>query len=121
MKQPRNPEIISISFDRAYYILEAKGPARITKGTGTEYIIEAYTMTSSKLPAVPVIRVKPRSGFTYIRYAYIHADCWGDDVTCQGSRVEDIYKGKQNIYTWLEENSKGDPDTYPEKEITSFL
>ena len=63
-------------------------------------------MTGGKLPAVPVIRVKPRSGFTYIRYAYIHTDCWGDDVTCQGSRVEDIYKGKQNIYTWLEENTR---------------
>ena len=106
MKQPRNSEIMSISFDRAYHILKEKGPARITTGTGTEYIVEAYSMTEGKLPAVPVIRVQPRSGFTYIRYAYIHTDCWGDDVTCQGSRVEDIYKGKQNIYTWLEKNAR---------------
>ncbi len=106
MKQPRNLEIMSISFDRAYHILKAKGPARITTGTGTECIVEAYSMTEGKLPAVPIIRVHPRSGFTYIRYAYIHTDCWGNDVTCQGSRVEDIYKGKQNIYTWLEENAR---------------
>jgi len=115
MEKLRSSEIMSFSFDRAYHVLEEKGPARVISGTGVEYTIEASAMTKGKLPVVPVIRVQPRSGFKYIRYTNIHADCWGNDVTCQGSRVEDIYRGKNNIYRWLEENTPDNPDTIPKK------
>ena len=80
----------SISFDKAFQILKANGPARITSSRGTRYTVEAWTMRDGN----PAIRAHPGSG-----YIYVHSDCWGKDITCQGTRAGGIYNGTDNIYT----------------------
>lgn len=80
-------------FDRAFRILQLKGPALITSSRGTEYVVKAWIMRNGK----PAILASPKSGCIYI-----HDDCWGKNITCQGTRAGGIYNGENNIYSWLE-------------------
>lgn len=85
-------ETLPISFHEAFQILQLKGPAQVISSRDTVYTVEAWTMRDGK----PAIRARPRRG-----YIYVHFDCWGKDITCQGTRAGGIYNGKNNIYTWL--------------------
>ena len=80
------------SFSEAFRILQLNGPARVISSRDTVYTVEAWTMRDGN----SAIRARPGSG-----YIYIHSNCWGKDVTCQGTRAGGIYNGKKNIYTWL--------------------
>jgi len=82
-----------ISFDNAFRLLQLKGPARVVSSRNTEYTVEAWTMRNGK----QAIRAMPKSGIIYI-----HSDCWGNDITCQGTRAGGIYNGEDNIFKWLE-------------------
>jgi len=80
------------SFGEAFRILQLNGPARVISSRDTVYTVEAWTMRDGK----SAIRARPGSG-----YIYIHSNCWGKDITCQGTRAGGIYNGKNNIYIWL--------------------
>lgn len=83
---------LPFSFSEAFRILQLNGPARVISSRDTVYTVEAWIMRDGNL----AIRARPGSG-----YIYIHSNCWGKDVTCQGTRAGGIYNGKNNIYTWL--------------------
>jgi|GEM_PF-1347066 len=85
----------SISFDNAFHILQLKGPARIISSRGTKYDVEAWIMRDGK-PSIRTKLAPPKMG-----YIYIHSDCWGNDLTCNGVRAGGIYHGEENIYSWL--------------------
>jgi len=106
MEKPQDQLNPPISFEEAYEVLKDQGPARVTSALGTVYTVDAYSMPRDKGRKEQIIRVNPRSGFTYIRHVYIHADCWGNDLTCQGIRVEEIYTGDPGIFAWLEDRRK---------------
>ena len=89
------------TFEEAYGILKAEGPAKIRSTLGMVFTLDAYETGPGHQEKKHLIRVNPRSGFRYIRYAYIHPDCWGKHQTCQGVRVEDLYRGSSSIYSWL--------------------
>ncbi len=100
---PRYPEdmkeVSSFSFEEAFQILQLNGPAKIISSRGTIYGVEAWRMRDGK----HAIRAKlspPSKG-----YIYIHADCWGKDITCNSTRAGGIYNGRDNIYDWLNKNS----------------
>jgi hypothetical protein len=92
--QQRSNHTIDFSFNDAYQLLQQFGPAHVISSRGTKYTIEAWTMRNGD----PVIRAKPGSGVIYI-----HHDCWGKDITCQGTRAGGIYNGEKNIFVWLKE------------------
>ncbi len=85
-------EAAPFSFSEAFRILQLNGPARVISSRDTVYTVEAWTMRDGN----SAIRARPGSG-----YVYIHSNCWGKDVTCQGTRAGGIYNGKKNIYAWL--------------------
>lgn len=86
-----------LSFPDAYQLLRQHGPALVISSRGTKYNVEAWTMRNGD----HVIRAKPSSGIIYI-----HQDCWGKDVTCQGTRAGGIYNGEKNIFRWLLEQKQ---------------
>ncbi|ABS55420.1 hypothetical protein Mboo_0902 [Methanoregula boonei 6A8] len=104
MEQLQDAAFLPFSFEEAYEVLKNQGPAQVTSALGTVYTIDAYSRPQDKGTEEQIIRVHPRSGYTYIRHVYIHPDCWGSDLTCQGVRVEDIYNGKPGIFAWLKDH-----------------
>ena len=90
----------SIPFDEAFRILKVKGPAQITSSIGTKYTIKAWIISKGIRKNEPVILAHPAGGGNI----YIHADCWGMDFTCQGTRAGGIYNGTDNIFAWLNNN-----------------
>ena len=101
-KPPKQHEVMGkalLSFEDAFQLLQLKGPARIISSRGTVYDVEAWRMRNGK-QAIRVKLASPSNG-----YIYIHADCWGKDITCQNTRAGGIYNGKNNIYTWLKDYS----------------
>ncbi len=92
-------EMVSFSFEDAFRILQLKGPARIISSRGTLYIVEAWEMRNGR-QAIRAKLAPPSNG-----YIYIHADCWGKDITCQNTRTGGIYNCENNIYTWLKDYS----------------
>jgi len=94
-KQQRNYQASApFSFDDAFQLLQQKGPAHVISSRGTKYTVEARIMRNGNT----AIRAQPGSG-----YIYIHADCWGKDITCQGTRAGGIYNGENSIYIWLKD------------------
>jgi hypothetical protein len=67
-----------------------KGPGKALSSKGTEYRIEAK---NHKIVAFP------KSG-----RITIHEDCWGKNITCQGTRAGGIYNGPYSIYDWYRDN-----------------
>jgi hypothetical protein len=82
----------TISFSDMYTMLERKGPGRAISSKGTKYSIEAQNGN---------IVAFPRSG-----RITIHQDCWGNSLTCQGTRAGGIYNGPYSIYDWYNEAAK---------------
>lgn len=79
------------TFDQVYNLLMLRGPGRAESIRGTIYRIEAIDGN---------IVAFPRSG-----KVIIHQDCWGENITCQGTRAGGIYNGPYDICDWFQENS----------------
>ena len=71
--------------------LEIDKTLKIISNRGTEYMIEARNGN---------ILAFPKSG-----RITIHEDCWGKNITCQGTRAGGIYNGLNSIYDWYKENN----------------
>ena len=78
------------SFAEVYDLLLRKGPGLAVSSRQTRYRIEAI---SGNIVAFP------KSG-----RVTIHADCWGNNVTCQRTRAGGIYNGPYSIHDWYREN-----------------
>lgn len=78
------------SFSEVYELLTRKGPGKSVSSRGTNYRIEAKNGN---------IVAYPSSGSVII-----HPDCWGDDITCKGTRAGGVYNGPHSIYDWFEDN-----------------
>jgi hypothetical protein len=74
------------TFKQVYDLLKLKGPGRTESSRGTIYRIEALNGN---------IVAFLRSG-----RVTIHQDCWGENITCQGTRAGGIYNGPYSIYNW---------------------
>ena len=83
------------TFDEVFGLLVARGPARVVSSIGTNYTVTAKIARDG----VPTIIAKPRSG--EIR---IHPDCWGEALTCKGTRAGGIYYGSPSIFNWYFEH-----------------
>ena len=78
------------TFSQVYKLLQSKGPGRTLSTRGTTYRIEARNGN---------ILGFPRSG-----RVTIHPYCWGQAITCQGTRAGGIYNGPYSIYDWYRAN-----------------
>jgi len=80
------------SFNQVYQLLQVKGPGRAVSSRGTEYRVEAKDGS---------ILAFPRKG-----RVTIYRDCWGESITCQGTRAGGVYNGPYSIYDWYRDNLK---------------
>jgi hypothetical protein len=78
-----------IKFFEMYDLLVKKGPGNAISSKGTKYRIEAIK---------DAIVAFPRKG-----RIVVHNDCWGQSLTCQGSRAGGIYNGPYSIFDWYNE------------------
>jgi hypothetical protein len=78
------------TFDQVYRALQQHGQASIVSSKGT-----LYQVTAEMRRGLQVIIARPRRG-----EVRVHADCWGDDITCQGTRAGGIFNGSPSIYDW---------------------
>ena len=65
----------------------------MTSSLGTEYSVTAVVARDGRKTLI----ARPRSG-----QVRIHADCWGDDLTCQRTRAGGVYNGSPSLYDWFE-------------------
>ena len=86
---------MKIPFQKVYDCLTQQGPAEVISSRGTTYKVKAGTITRGEREGEKVIKAYPRSGCVYI-----HADCWGDNITCQKTRAGGVYNGEYSIYDW---------------------
>jgi hypothetical protein len=84
------------TFGQVIARLQAAGSATVVSSRGT-----TYTVTTKVTDSGPVIIARPRRN--EIR---VHEDCWGDDITCQGTRAGGIYNGAPSIYDWFDANGR---------------
>jgi hypothetical protein len=82
------------TFQQVYDCLKKHGPARVTSSRGTSYEVHAEWRKNQ-----PVIVGYPRTG-----EVRIHKDCWGQDITCQGTRAGGIFNGNPSIYDWYKKH-----------------
>lgn len=90
MKSIKKNNSNSITFEEVYNLLIKKGEGRVISSRGTVYRIEARNGN---------IICFPKSG-----RITIHSDCWGENLTCQGTRAGGIYNGEYSIYHWFNDN-----------------
>jgi hypothetical protein len=83
-----------MTFDQAYQCLTQYGPATIHTLSGTTYTVTARTLSKGERAGERAIIAKPRSGAIYI-----HADCWRQEVTCQGTYAH-LYDGPDGLLAW---------------------
>jgi hypothetical protein len=86
---------ITASFDQVFRCLSARGTARVVSSRGTEYTVSAEDRDGRK-----TIVGRPRSG-----EVRVHADCWGRDMTCEGTLAGGLFNGAPSIYDWYRQNS----------------
>jgi len=79
-----------MTFENVYKLLERKGDGKAISSRGTVYKLEARNDR---------IYAYPRSG----NY-YVCSGCWGQDITCNGSRAGGIYSGEYTIFDWYTDN-----------------
>lgn len=84
------PNGIRPTFAQVYRCLQTHGPARVVSTRGTPYQVTAEVQAGRQ-----TIVGRPRRGAVAI-----HADCWGGDLTCQGTRAGGIFNGSPSIYDW---------------------
>ena len=76
------------SFDEVWQCIRTRGEFRVISSRGTPYVVTADVSKGRR-----VLLARPRSGVVYV-----HADCFGDDLTCQGTRAGGIYHGSPSIW-----------------------
>lgn len=83
-----NPRIPTFSdvFER----LQTYGPACVVSIRGTTYRVTAEIVIGTK-----TIVGRPRSGAVRV-----HEDCWGERLTCQGTRAGGLFRGSPSIFDW---------------------
>jgi len=79
------------TFDAAYACLLAYGPAEVVSSRGTSYVVTAEQERTGR----QVIIARPGEG-----QVRIHENCWGEDITCQGTRAGGVYNGSPSIWDW---------------------
>jgi len=79
-----------MTFDKIYALLQQKGGGKAVSSRGTLYKVEARDGN---------IVCFPKSG-----RVTIHRDCFGQDITCQGTRAGGVYNGEYTIYDWYRDN-----------------
>jgi Family of unknown function (DUF6308) len=77
------------SFDDIWACILGRGTFRAVSTRGTEYRVTAQTNRAGQR----VLVARPASGAIYV-----HADCFGQDITCQGTRAGGIYKGSPSVW-----------------------
>jgi len=82
------------TFEQVYVRLRERGPARVLSSRATEYTVMADFRGGRE-----TIVACPRRG-----EVRVHADCWGDAITCQGTRAGGIYNGDPSIYDWYRQS-----------------
>jgi hypothetical protein len=78
------------SFHDVYRCLEKHGSAAVRSSRGTNYRVYPEWRKGE-----PAIVGYPRSG-----EVVVHEDCWGDPLTCRGTRAGGIFHGNPSIYDW---------------------
>lgn len=100
------------SFIDVYLKLISKNQAKVVSSKGTQYTVKAGTLTKGRRKGEKAIIANLRSG-----KIYIHQDCWGQDLTCQGTRASGLYEGNFSLFDWYHTE---EPDQDP-KEISTSL
>jgi NAD(P)H-dependent flavin oxidoreductase YrpB (nitropropane dioxygenase family) len=80
------------TFSQVFRCLQENGPAHVVSTIGTSYQVIAETQVRD---GRQVIVGRPGGG-----QVRVHEDCWGDDITCQGTRAGGIFNGSPSIYDW---------------------
>ena len=80
------------SFNEVFDRVRGAGEARVTSSIGTDYRVSAVVSRDGRRTLV----ARPAGG-----QVRIHADCWGDALTCQGTRAGGVYNGSPSIYDWF--------------------
>jgi len=83
-------ETTTPSFRQVYDLLSRKGSGLVISSRGMSYRLQAKN---------DAILAFPQSG----RVA-VHEDCWGEKMTCQGTRAGGLYNGEYSIYDWYRDN-----------------
>jgi len=79
------------SFEQVFDCLRRNSPARCVSSRGTQYEVRVKNISGRD-----TIVAYPRQG-----RVCIHSDCWGQAITCQGTRAGGIYNGNPSIYDWF--------------------
>jgi hypothetical protein len=77
------------SFEDVWGCIQSRGRFVAVSTRGTEYRVTAETNRAGQ----KVLVARPASGDVYV-----HADCFGDDITCQGTRAGGIYNGRPSVW-----------------------
>jgi Family of unknown function (DUF6308) len=77
------------SFEDVWGCIQSRGTFVAVSTRGTEYRVTAETDRAGE----EVLVARPRSGAVYI-----HANCFGHDITCQGTRAGGIYNGSPSVW-----------------------
>jgi uncharacterized protein DUF6308 len=76
-------------FEDVWACIQSRGTFVAVSTRGTEYRVTAETNRAGQ----KVLVARPGSGAVYV-----HADCFGDDITCQGTRAGGIYNGSPSVW-----------------------
>jgi hypothetical protein len=77
------------SFKDIWACIHGRGTFKVVSTRGTLYRVTAETNRAGQ----KVLVARPGSGAVYV-----HADCFGDDITCQGTRAGGIYNGSPSVW-----------------------
>jgi hypothetical protein len=92
-----------VTFKDIYDCLVDHGPATVVSSVGTQYEVTAQPTTKGKNKGVETIIGQLPSGRPNDAVR-IHADCWGEDKTCAGTRAGGLLNGKPSLYDWYAEH-----------------
>jgi hypothetical protein len=85
---PVQPSGARLSFDHAWDCVERRGGFRVVSSRDTEYTVHAQVTKGRKT----LVAKRPTVSI------HVHADCWGQDLTCQGVRAGGIFHGHPSIF-----------------------
>lgn len=77
------------SFDDLWACIRGRGTFRAVSTRATEYRVTAETNRAGQR----VLVARPASGAVYV-----HADCFGQNITCKGTRAGGIYNGSPSVW-----------------------
>jgi hypothetical protein len=81
------------TFEEVFARIGRAGETGVTSSIGTEYWVKATVAQNGVKTLVATSRRGGR-----IR---VHADCWGQDETCQGTRAGGLYHGSPSLFDLL--------------------